>query len=198
MIADIERDIADLMAVDPFFAPRDNLPPSMGWRKSDDLFAALIRIIIAQQLSTRAADALWQKTATYLGGDFSPRRLNALSDDEWRHCGLSRQKMACVRAVTAEVLAGELDLESFRSLPDDDVIRKMTSIKGLGPWSAQMFLIFTLHRRDVWPVNDLGIRRGVGRYKGLEALPSVAEVTEFGMKFGGRRTALSLLLWAVA
>lgn len=164
-------------------------------RKHDAIFPSLMRTIVGQQLSTKAAATIWGRVADGVGDVTTPKGFLKLSDDELRAFGLSRQKVSYVRGLAEAVKMKRFDPELLWDMEDHEVIEHITTLKGFGEWSAQMVLIFTLHRHDVWPTGDLGIREGVRRYKKWEERPDVPMTEKFGKKFKGRRTAASLLLW---
>lgn len=194
MIPLIERDIADLLESDPVFSSSEMTTPDFAWRKSTDPFASLVRTVLAQQVSTKAADSIWNKLQDR-APDITPDILFGLGFDDLRACGLSRQKISYIRSLCADIAEGSFDPDALEGMSDDEVMDQITARKGFGNWSAQMFLIFTLHRRDIWPVGDLGIKRGVAVYLGQSGLPDNKALNEFGARFKEKRTALSLLLW---
>jgi DNA-3-methyladenine glycosylase II len=109
--------------------------------------------------------------------------------------GLSRAKVASLRSLAEHVLAGELELARLDELPDDDVIRELVAVKGIGEWTAHMFLMFTLHRPDVLPTGDQGIKNAVARAYGLDAVPTPDELTELAEPWRPHRTRACLYLW---
>jgi DNA-3-methyladenine glycosylase II len=127
-------------------------------------FAALVRAIVYQQLAGAAASAIHRRLITALGDSADPERLLALSAEELRAAGLSANKAASLRDLATKVVDGTVVL-SPRGLarqPDDEIVRRLSTVRGVGPWTAQMFLMFQLRRLDVWPTGDLGVRRGYG------------------------------------
>jgi DNA-3-methyladenine glycosylase II len=127
-------------------------------------FPALLRAIVAQQVSTRAAATVFARLESACGGKPTPEALAALSDTQIRAVGLSGQKSTYARDLAAKTLSGEVDFHTLSSLPDHEVIAHLTAVKGIGVWTAQMFLIFALRRPDVFfPVNDLGLRNAIQR-----------------------------------
>jgi DNA-3-methyladenine glycosylase II len=162
-----------------------------------DSYATLIRAIAGQQLSNSAAVAIYNKlVARYGGRPPSPAELLADDPDEMRiAAGLSHAKVRYLRSLAEHVMDGLLDLDHLDELPDEDVIAALVAVKGIGLWSAQMFLIVHLRRPDVLPVGDLGIRKAVMTLYGLPALPGPAEVTEIGEPWRPYRTLACLFLW---
>ena len=146
-----------------------------------EAYGALVRSIVGQQLSVKAARSIYNRVADHFGGSTpTPEELLAADPDALRACGLSRAKVTYLRSLAEHVISGELELERLDDLGDEEVAREITAVKGLGQWTADMFLIFHLGRPDILPVGDLGVRRAVERLYGLEALPSAAELEALG------------------
>ncbi len=162
-----------------------------------DSYATLIRAIAGQQLSNRAAVAIYNKLlARYGGRPPAPAELLADDPEELRvAAGLSHAKVLYLRSLAEHVLDGSLDLDHLDKLPDEDVIAALVAVKGIGLWSAQMFLIIHLRRPDVLPVGDLGIRKAVMNRYGLPALPAPAEIIEIAEPWRPYRTLACLFLW---
>jgi DNA-3-methyladenine glycosylase II len=161
-----------------------------------DAYGALLRSIVGQQLSTAAARTIYGRVVDLFGGSTpSPQELLDADPDTLRAAGLSGAKVRYVRSLAEHVLSGELELERLPELGDEEVAREVTAVKGLGQWTAHMFLIFHLGRPDVLPVGDLGVRRAVERAYGLEALPSAEELERLGERWAPYRSVASLYLW---
>jgi DNA-3-methyladenine glycosylase II len=161
-----------------------------------DAYGALLRSIVGQQLSTAAARTIYGRVVDLFGGSTpSPQELLDADPDALRAAGLSGAKVRYVRSLAEHVLSGELELERLPELGDEEVAREVTAVKGLGQWTAHMFLIFHLGRPDVLPVGDLGVRRAVERAYGLEALPSAEELERLGERWAPYRSLASLYLW---
>jgi DNA-3-methyladenine glycosylase II len=145
----------------------------------------------------RAARAIHGRLLEQFGGEPpTPEQILARDPEELRAAvGLSRAKVSFLRSLAEHVVAGELELEKLDALPDDEVIRELVAVKGIGEWSAHMFLMFQLARPDVLAVGDLGIRRAVERAYGLADLPSAAELTALAEPWRPYRTPACLLLW---
>jgi len=156
-----------------------------------------VRSIAGQQLSVLAARAIWRKLTARFGGRIpTPEEILADDPEELRAtAGFSRAKVAYLRSLAEHVLAGDLELERLAELPDEEVIRELTAVKGIGEWTAQMFLMFTLHRPDVLPTGDLGVRNAVKRAYGLETAPKPAELEAIAEPWRPHRTRASLYLW---
>ena len=161
-----------------------------------DAYGALLRAIVGQQLSVKAARTIYTRLTDLFGGHTpTPQELLAVEPDTLRAVGLSRAKATYVRSLAEHVLSGELELDRLDELSDEAVMREVTAVKGLGRWTADMFLIFHLGRPDVLPVGDLGVRRAVERLYGLEGLPSVEELEALGERWRPYRSLASLYLW---
>jgi DNA-3-methyladenine glycosylase II len=167
-------------------------------RRDGDLFSALCETITSQQLSTRVADVIYGRLCLLCSPapHPTPDAILAVEPDALRAVGLSRPKAAYVRALAERVQRGDLSLEALDLLPDDDVIQVLSSIKGIGRWSAQMILIFRLHRPDVWPIGDLGIVRGLERLHNLRRTPSPARLEKLGDVWRPYRSVAAWYLWA--
>lgn len=164
-------------------------------RLETNLYGSLAGAIVAQQLSDAAAATIWGRLTLALGQDASPQAVLAASDETLRGAGLSRSKMAYLRDLAQRVASGTLDLERIAALPDDEVIAELTAVKGIGCWTAEMFLIFSLGRPDVLALDDGALRSTVGWLYGYERAASRDEVAAFGEKWRPYRTCASLYLW---
>jgi DNA-3-methyladenine glycosylase II len=159
-------------------------------------YGALVRSIVGQQLSTKAARTIYERlTDLFDGRTPSPAELLAADPEEVRSAGLSRPKVAYLRSLAEHVESGELELARLSELPDEEVSEQLTAVKGLGQWTADMFLIFHLRRPDVLPVGDLGIRRAVERAYELPEIPDATRLTEIGEPWRPHRSLASLYLW---
>ena len=168
--------------------------PDFSWRTHEAVFPSLMRTIVGQQLSTKAAGTIWARVCDGVG-DISPKGFSKVDDETLRGFGLSRQKISYVRSLAEAVLSGDFVPEDLHGMDDETVLQQITALKGFGVWSAQMVLIFTLNRVDIWPSGDLGIQEGVKIYKKLDERPDSAATERFGQIFKGQRTAAALLLW---
>ena len=170
-------------------------PDSRG--RPSDVYGALLRAITGQQLSVKAAQAIHGRLLERFGGrPPTPAELLADDPDELRAAaGLSHAKVASLRSLAEHVLAGELELDRLAQLDDDEVMRALVAVKGIGDWTAHMFLMFTLHRPDVLATGDQGIRNAVMRAYGLPALPDAAAITELAEPWRPYRTRACLYLW---
>lgn len=161
-----------------------------------DHFTALVRAITGQQLSTKAAATIFARFVALMpGGQVTPGAMAAVTDPALRAAGMSRQKIGYFRDLTARVLSGELPLDSLDAMTDAEVIAALTKVKGIGRWSAEMFLMFRLHRPDVLPVDDLGIVNAVKRVYGLRKRPTADRIRKIGEAWKPYRSVASWYLW---
>ena len=162
-----------------------------------DVYGALLRAITGQQLSVRAAEAIYGRLLARFGGrPPTPAELLADDPDALRTAaGLSRAKVAALRSLAERVLGGELALDHLNELDDDEVTRELVAVKGIGEWTAHMFLMFTLGRPDVLPTGDQGLRNAAMRAYSLDAAPDRAAFLELGEPWRPYRTRASLYLW---
>jgi DNA-3-methyladenine glycosylase II len=161
-----------------------------------DPYEALARAIVGQQLSVKAAASIWGKLLDQFAGESpTPERLLARRPAQLQKAGLSRSKVEFLRDLASRVSDGRLDLDRLRTLPDEDVVAELIEVKGIGRWTAEMFLIFHLARPDVVSVGDLGIRRAVQVAYGLDELPGPAELERIAEEWRPHRTLACLYLW---
>jgi DNA-3-methyladenine glycosylase II len=161
-----------------------------------DPFSALVRTIVGQQLSTKAAATIHRRLLELLpDGIATPGALDALTDAQLRQVGMSRQKSAYVRDLSAKAASGELHLDRLAEMTDDQVIEALTKVKGLGRWSAEMFLMFRLRRPDVLPVDDLGIVNAIHRLYKLRKRPDAKRIRRLGEAWRPYRTVACWYLW---
>lgn len=161
-----------------------------------DPFQALVHAIISQQLSTKAAATIAARVDALLDGLPMPARVAAVSDAQLRSAGLSGQKVSYLRDLCARIADGSLPLDALDRMPDDEVIAALTRVKGIGRWTAEMFLMFRLHRPDVLPVGDLGIVKAVQRAYRLRTLPSPTRLLRLGESWRPYRSVACWYLWA--
>ena len=157
-------------------------------------YATLLRTIVGQQVSVAAASSVWKRLEEFLGPDLPPERLLAADFDELRGCGLSRQKQGYARSLCELVVNGEID---FDSLPgdDEDAIAQLTRIKGIGRWSAEIYLLFAEGRPDIWPAGDLGVQAGLHRILGLPERPAEKEARTLAESWRPHRGAAAIFTW---
>lgn len=160
-------------------------------------FEFVARSIIYQQLSTKAATTIHGRVQAACGGSLSVEPLLALPDETLRSAGLSRQKLGYLRDLATHASRGTLDAERLGDFPDEEVTRQLVQVKGVGVWTAQMFLMFRLGRPDVLPVLDLGIRKGVQRAYRLRKMPDGKRVAKIAAPWAPYRTVGSWYMWRV-
>lgn len=159
-------------------------------------FEALVKSIVYQQLSGKAAATIFGRLSAAAGDvRLTPKAVLGLTEEALRALGLSRQKIAYIRDIAGHTRSGALDFTALPRMPDDAAIRALTSLKGVGVWTAHMFLIFALRRKDVLPVGDLGIRAAIQKAYGFEKPPTPAEIEELGERWRPYRTVASWYLW---
>jgi DNA-3-methyladenine glycosylase II len=161
-----------------------------------DPYEALARAIVGQQLSTKAAASIWNKLLDQFGGKPpTAEQLLKRRADQLRKAGLSRSKVEFLKDLAKRVKDGRLDLKRLRGLPDEDVVAALIEVKGIGSWTAEMFLIFHLARPDVVSTGDLGIRRAVQIAYGMDDLPGPEELERIAEEWRPHRTLACLYLW---
>jgi DNA-3-methyladenine glycosylase II len=161
-----------------------------------DPWEALARAIVGQQLSTRAAASIWDKLLAIFGGEVpAPEQLLRRRRETLRKAGLSNAKVEFLRDLAARIKDGRLELDRLRDLSDEDICAELVQVKGIGRWSAEMFLIFHLGRQDVISAGDLGIRRAIQIAYGLDELPGPEEIDRIAEPWRPHRTLAGLYLW---
>jgi DNA-3-methyladenine glycosylase II len=183
------REVIDSVGVDGLGDPRAGRP--------DDHYGALVRSIVGQQLSTRAARAIFARLTERYGGR-TPTPQEVLDDDQDAMrvaAGLSHAKVRYLRSLAEHVLDGSLQLDKLDALPDEEITAELTAVKGIGRWSADVFLMFHLQRPDVLPVGDLGIRKAVMRFYELPALPGPAAIEQIAEPWRPHRSLACRFLW---
>lgn len=163
-------------------------------RISERGYVTLLRAIVGQQVSIKAAAAIWARVDAAANGADDPARLLAVPDQALRDAGLSWGKVSYAKSLAEEVLSGRLDLEN---LPDDDeeAIAQMVRVKGIGRWSAEIYLLFAEGRLDIWPAGDLAVRIEVGRILGLEESPNEKETRALATNWSPHRGAAAIFAW---
>ncbi len=184
-------------------------------RRSKDVFGDLIRAIVNQQLSSKAADTIYSRLESLVHnrskskegrGKFGksrspvldPRSIAGLKASSLRKCGLSSAKAATIKGVAKAIIDGEIDLSTIHTLTDEKIIDLLTSLKGIGQWTAEMILMSSLGRIDIFSKGDLGLRKGIMRLYGLKKMPSDMTMERLGKAWSPYRTYAARLLWKVA
>ena len=189
---------AALSAVDPAMADAivAHGPCTLGPRRSPGgAFGALARAICYQQLAGAAAATIHGRFAALYAGRPTPAEVAATTDEVLRGCGLSAAKAASIKDLAAKALDGSVRLEGWSRLSDDQIVERLVRVRGIGPWTAQMFLMFQLNRPDVWPVGDLGVRTGYARIHALVSPPTSTELAALGEIYRPFRTVAAWYCW---
>ena len=166
--------------------------------RQPDPFLALAQAIVYQQLAGRAAAAIWSRVAALVPGGLVPDGVLATPDAAFRAAGLSSNKTLSIKDLAAKVLDGTVPLARLRRMPDDEIVRRLSEVRGIGPWTAEMFLIFELRRMDVWPVLDYGVRKGWAVVQGLAEIPTPKALEPEGDRFHPFRTVVAWYCWRAA
>jgi DNA-3-methyladenine glycosylase II len=183
-----------LAAADPILAAAlttCGLPPP---RNREPGFASLARIIVGQQVSTASAVALWTRLTAGIA-PFTPEAVVRCNEEQLRALGLSRQKAAYTLGLAREIVEGRLDLERLHTLDDEAAILEITRIKGLGRWSAEVYLLFALQRPDIWPAGDLALQVGMQHLRGLRKRPDPKRMIKLAETWRPYRGAAAHFLW---
>jgi DNA-3-methyladenine glycosylase II len=190
----IGADLAELARREPAFAQvieRYGVPEP---RSSEPGAQTLLRTIVGQQVSVAAARAMWAKLEAAFGSPPDLSRLLVASDEDMRAAGMSRQKAGYIRSLAELVLSGELDLAALPA-DDEEAIALLTRIKGIGRWSAEIYLMFAEGRSDIWPAGDLAVQIEIGKLFGLGDKPSEKAVREIAERWRPHRGAAAILAW---
>jgi 3-methyladenine DNA glycosylase/8-oxoguanine DNA glycosylase len=193
--------VANLSAADPVLGGlvvRHGPPPARRRVPVDRRFGDLARNIVYQQLAGRAAASIHGRFVDALDGDVCAERVLATPEPVLRACGLSGSKAASILDLADKVAAGEVALDRIGRLSDADVVTHLTVVRGVGPWTAQMFLMSTLSRLDVWPVGDYGVRAGFAKAWRLADVPAPKELEALGEPFRPYRSLVSWYCWRAA
>lgn len=184
---------------DPSFGPLVREVGPVRLRRSRGTpFESLVAAIVYQQLAGKAARTIHGRVVAALGGEVRPESVLAAPDVALREAGLSRAKLAAVRDLAEQAVSGAVPLDDLDALDDGAVVDRLTRVRGIGPWTAEMHLLFELRRPDVWPVGDLGVRAGLGRVLGLAAVPSAGEIALMGVGYRPWRSAVAWYCWRAA
>ena len=163
-------------------------------RISEPGVETLLRTIVGQQVSVAAARSMWNKLTAKFGQPVDLEKLLDASDEEMREAGMSRQKAGYLRSLAGLVLSGELDLARLPA-DDEEAIAQLTKIKGIGRWSAEIYLLFAEGRGDVWPAGDLAVQIEIGKLMGLDGKPTEKQLRELAQKWRPHRGAAAVLAW---
>lgn len=193
-LAHASRTLADLDPVMAALVARHG-PMRVPRTRAPDYFGQLARSIAFQQLAGRAAEAIFGRFRAAIDGPLSPEAVLALPRRRMRACGFSEAKTESIRDLARKVADGAVVLDGIGRASDESVVERLTQVRGIGRWTAEMFLIFQLQRPDVWPVGDYGVRKGFGLAYRLPAMPTPRELEERGEGFRPVRTAAAWYCW---
>jgi len=190
----LRQSLDALAAIEPAFAAAIERVGYPEPRISDRGYVTLLRAIVGQQVSIKAAAAIWNKLDAATGGAADPAKVAAASDEVLRSAGLSRMKALYAHSLAEELLSGRLDLDR---LPEDDeeAIASLVHIKGIGRWTAEIYLLFAEGREDVWPAGDLAVQIEIGRILGLEAKPGEKQLRALAEPWRPHRGAAAVFAW---
>jgi DNA-3-methyladenine glycosylase II len=192
----LKRAIAHLKAADPIMAAIIERVGPYRPRHTTPDFHNLARSIAYQQLHGKAAATIFGRLCTATGCEtLSPEKVLALSIEQMRACGLSKQKLAYIRDLAEKTLSGDVNFEQLPAMDDEDIIEHLTRVKGIGRWSAQMFLMFALGRPDVMPVVDLGVNTAIERAYNKRKLPKPDQILKLSEKWRPYRSVACWYLW---
>lgn len=192
---DLDRAMAALSAACPVMArlaAANGRPPL---RRRPAGFEGLVHVVVFQQISTLAAQAIWERTRAVFGV-ITPEALAAGSDEAYRAAGQSRPKTRTLRAVAAAVLDGTLDLDRLAVLSPEEAEAALTRVSGIGPWTAEVYLLTCLGHPDAWPAGDIALQAAAAEALGLAARPDAAEMRVLGERWRPHRAVAARLLWA--
>jgi DNA-3-methyladenine glycosylase II len=191
-----EREILHLASQDSVLGEEISRIGHISRAIEPDLFISLLQSIISQQISTKAAETVWNRFSAQCGV-ITPDTVLSLSEEEIAQCGMSRRKAGYLLGLANAIYDGEFDLKHLALLHDEEVIQNLCKLSGVGRWTAEMMLIFSLSRPDIVSFSDLGIRRGMMRLYGLDSI-SKEEFMEYRMRYSPYGSVASLYLWEIA
>lgn len=197
----LKRASAHLREADPVIAELMDAHGPYTPRPGDDAWAALVRAILFQQLAGAAATAIQRKWFAFYGDEDAtptPEQILDTSDEDFRACGISRQKMSYFRDLADHTVTGRLKFSRLNRMSDEAVTEALTQVKGIGEWTAHMHLMFHLGRPDILPVGDLGVRKGMQIAYCLDELPTPKQAIAIGAKWAPYRSVASWYMWRVA
>lgn len=190
----LEAHLSALVALDPRLAPIRARAGEISLRTGQKGFAGMARLICGQQLSTASAAAIWSRVIA-LPGAGEPAGFLKLDEPTLRLAGLSRGKVVSMRATAEAVLAGTIDLVAVEEMTAEMAIAHLTAVKGIGPWTAELYLLFSVGHPDIFPAGDLALKKAVRDGLGLEVLPSTKALVEIAKGWSPHRGAAALLFW---
>ena len=170
-------------------------PPQLPTADPDGPFGALVRAIASQQLPGKAAAAIHGRVRALVAGELTPHAVLALPEEAMRAAGLSRAKTVAVRDLATHAVTGRIDLATLTRLPDADIVAQLGAVRGIGRWTAEMFLLFELRRLDVWPTGDLAVREGWRLTHDLDAAPTPKQLELLGDPLRPVRSVAAWYCW---
>lgn len=191
----MKKAVAHLQKVDPVMAGVIRRVGKMPARYHEPTFATLVRSITFQQLNGKAAGTIHGRLVAAAGGTVTPESILKLAPRKMRACGLSRQKLAYIRDLAAKTKNGEVDFAALPKMRDAEVIEHLTRVKGIGEWSAQMFLMFALRRPDVLACGDFGVQAAIRKHYGKRKHPKPKDVAKIGRAWSPYSSLACLYLW---
>ncbi|WP_286883145.1 DNA-3-methyladenine glycosylase family protein [Aneurinibacillus sp. UBA3580] len=191
----IMEGMAYLKEADPVIARLIEMYGPYPWRPRSDYFAVLCESIVSQQLSVKAAAAISERVLRYFNGEWKPEVILSAPEEALRELGLSRSKVVYIKDLAAFCADGRLQLEALTSASNDEVVRQLIRVKGIGRWTAEMFLLFGMGRLNVFPVDDLGIKKAIQLHYGFAELPDKKQMLEISARWFPYETLASLYLW---
>jgi DNA-3-methyladenine glycosylase II len=167
---------------------------TLPWRKQPEGFAGLVYTILGQQVSVAAAAHMAARLQAAIP-EITPKHFMKLDDDKLREIGLSRQKILYCRDLAERITSKKFVIADLPNMPDEEAFAALTDLKGIGPWSAEIYLMFSLGRADIWPAGDLGLQAGLQRLHGLKERPDGKKARKMGEIWAPYRSAASLIVW---
>lgn len=183
-----------IKSVDKDFHIAASLASKMRDRQRPEGFDVLTKIIVEQQVSLASAAAIWKRMASEIN-PFSPENVLTFSESDLRRLGLSRQKAKYCRCLAQDIIERRLDLTALRQLDDDQVLAQLVQVKGIGRWTAEIYMMTSLNRSDIWPAGDVALQAAMQQLKGLEVRPGVTEMDIHAEPLRPYRTVAARLLW---
>ncbi len=183
-----------ILEKDPDFAKALPLIQPLPDRSQPAGFPYLTKIIVEQQVSLASAEAIWRRMSTAIT-PFSPARLLAFTEEQLRDLGLSKQKAIYCRALAHDILSEALSLEALPDMPDERVMETLMQVKGIGRWTAEIYLLACLDRQDIWPAGDVALKTALQHLKDLPERPSVDEMDDLVAPLRPHRTLVARILW---
>ncbi len=162
---------------------------------NENRFESLVSSIVGQQLSNRVVEVIWGRVTRLTGGEITPENILNTGEEAFRQTGMSRPKIRYIKNLAEAVLSGAVELDAFDDMENKDIIQSLAAVKGIGEWTAEMFLVFSLGREDVFSAGDGGLQRAVKKLYALDDIPPKPRLLEISEKWKPYRTYASLYLW---